>query len=111
MLSRNKKHLVLVTSFALTLVLALFFAVRLLQGVLVWPSPADVHIEGWMTVGYVAQAHAVPRDVLAEAIGIEPGARPHQSLSRIAEDQGESVAAIIGRLDAAIARHHEDSND
>jgi hypothetical protein len=111
MLIRIKNHPVMATGFALTLVLATFFAIQLLRGFLVWPSAADGPIEGWMTVGYVARAQDVPRDVLAEAIGVATGRQPHQSLSRIAEGQGESLAAIVARLDAAIARHHESRNE
>lgn len=106
-----RRHPFLVTAFALALTLAFLFAFRLLMWALFWPPSADGPIEGWMTVGYVAQTWDVPREVLAEAVGIEPGAHPRQSLSRIAEERRESLEAVIARLDAAVSLHHGDGHD
>jgi hypothetical protein len=107
MLRRIARHPFLVAGFLLALALTLFFALRLGMGALMWTAEPDAAIEGWMPVGYVARSWDVPRDVLAEAIGIPPGSAPRQSLARIAEERGESLEELIARISAAIAAHRE----
>lgn len=92
-------------------VLVAVFAIRLGLGALHWSTDADRSVEGWMSVGYVAQVWDVPRPVLAEAIGIEQGDAPRQSISRIAWTRGETVPALIARIEAAIAAHRDSDRD
>ena len=75
---------------------------------LFWPPDRDAPLEGWMTVAYVAAAHSLPREAVAEAIGIPPGAHPRQSLARIAEARGESLDQLLARLNDALARPRND---
>jgi len=87
----------------LALVLTLAFALRLALG----PAPGarDPDLAGWMPLGYVAQTWDIPREVLAEALGLEPGAAPRRSLRSLADDRGEPVEALLARIAAAIAAH------
>ncbi len=100
---RIARHPILFAVFLLALALTLFFAIRLSLGAMHWSTARDATIEGWMPVGYVARSWDVPRDLLAEAIGIEPGSAQRQSLAWIAREQGESLEGMIARIEAAIA--------
>jgi len=106
-----RRHPVLVSGFALALALALFFALRIAVSMVYWSDPAqrDPVIEGWMPVGYIARAWDVPREVLAEALDLAPGAAPRQSLARIAAEQGVSVEVLKARLALAIAEQRAGS--
>jgi hypothetical protein len=95
----------LTAGFVAALALTLVFVLRLALGALHWSEMPDAQIEGWMPVGMVAQSWDVPRDLLAEAIGIPPGTAPRRSLAWIAEARGEDVDALIARIEAAIASH------
>lgn len=92
-------------AFYLMLVLAFAFALRLGVGLVYWNANQARPIEAWMPVGYVARSWDVPPEVLAEALGIESGALPRQSLERIASGQGIPVSEVISRLQAAIDAH------
>jgi len=96
-------HPVIALTLGLALVLALGFALRLAFG----PSPhdRDPELAGWMPVGYVAQTWNIPREVLAEALGLEPGAAPRRSLRSLAEDRGETLESLLARIEAAITAH------
>lgn len=109
MRGRIARHPLLAAGFALALVLTLVFAVRLGLGALHWSAARDATIEGWMPVGHVARSWDVPRETLAEAIGIDPGSAPRQSLARIAATRGESLEAVIARIEAAIAAARADA--
>lgn len=104
-----RRHPVLVSAFAVMVALALVFALRFAVSVAYWSDPArrDLVIEAWMPVGHIARTWDIPRDVLAEALGLPPGSAPGQSLARIAADQGVSVEDIKARLALAIAAHRQ----
>jgi len=103
-----RRHPLLAAGFGLALVLFAFFALRLAMMVLVWPPDRSAPLEGWMTIGYVAAAHSLPREAVAEAIGLTPGAYPRQSLARIAQARGESLDALLSRLQDALDQRHDD---
>lgn len=96
-------------AFALALVLALAFALRLGVSVIYWGANQSRPIEPWMPVGYVARSWDVPREALAEALDLEPGALPHASIQRIASQRNEPVADVIARLEAAVAAHRAEA--
>lgn len=106
-----KRHPILAMGFTLALVFTVFFALRLVMMALFWPPNPGAPIEGWMTVAYVAQANAIPREVVAEAIGIAPSTHPRRSLTRIAQERGESLEEIITRLNVAIAAAQGHADD
>lgn len=109
--TRPRPKRLLSAVFVLALVLALLFAVRLTVNLLHWPADGDGRIEGWMPVGYVARAAQVPRDVLAGALGLDPGASPRQSIARLAAALGETEEEVIARLEAAILAYRASGDD
>ncbi len=104
-----RRHRVLTVGFVLALVLVLLFGLRLIVAAHYWSQPAhtDRPIEGWMPVGYVAMSWDVPREVLAETLGIEPGSQAHKSLATLASERGVGVEVLTAQLLAAIAAHRE----
>jgi hypothetical protein len=110
---RRRLHLILRTGFVLAFALTLVFAVRTTLSAIHWNDPAnhDLPIEGWMPLGYVARSWDVPRDVLANAAGVEPGTLPRRNLEAIAEDQGIALPVLIDTLEQAISAHREASHD
>ncbi|MDF0602938.1 hypothetical protein P1J78_19520 [Psychromarinibacter sp. C21-152] len=101
-----RRHPVLGTLFPLALALTLFFTVQGALHAVYWADPAhrDQTIAGWMTPRYVAHSWAVPREVMARAVGEVPRLRGGQpTLERIAEMQGVPLAELIARIEAEIA--------
>lgn len=102
-----RHHRVALIGFALALVVALVFAVRLTLFSIYWSDPAhrDQRIEGWMTPGYVARSWEVDPEVIRSVLlppeGAAPGSRP--TLERIAEAEGIPLEDLVARLEAAIA--------
>ena len=97
--------------FVLALGLTLFFGARLTLGAIYWSNHRDQPIEGWMPLRYVGRSWSVPPEVIAEALGIEPGTLPRRSLSQIARDRGIPEAELIARIIAAIAQARGGQND
>jgi len=104
-----RRHPLLFSGFAIMAVVTLFLALRIGVATLYWsaPSSRDMGIEGWMPVGYIARSWDIPRETLAEALGIEPQSAPRRSLASIAAEQGVSVDVLQARITLAIARHRE----
>lgn len=96
------RHAGLKLAFVVTTVIALGFALRLAIGVLYWDANQARAIEAWMPIGYVARSWDIPPDILAQALGVEPGSLSRESLERIAAQQNLPVSEIIARLEAAI---------
>ena len=93
-------------AFALAVAAMVVFAIRLGISTLHWTDPArqDEPIEAWMTPRYVAMSWDLPREVVAEALALEPdGSGRRQSLAEIARSRGEDVDVLVARLEAAIA--------
>jgi hypothetical protein len=92
--------------FALILVIALVFAVRLALFTIYWSDPAHRNqpIKGWMTPGYVARSYDVDPDVIRALLTPQPevstGTRP--TLERIAEAEGIALPDLIAQIEAAI---------
>lgn len=102
-----RRPVLLRLAFVVTLALALAFALRLGVGVLYWNANQTRPIEPWMPIGYVARSWDVPPETLAQALEIEFGSLPRQSIERIAAQQGVPVTDLIAHLDAVIAAHHD----
>lgn len=92
---------------ALSLVVAVFFAWRLVAGALFWSNPdhQDMPIAPWMTPRFVALSWDVPKDVVIEALHMVPDGQGPQPLRKMAEARGVPVEALIDDLEAAIAAH------
>lgn len=99
------RNRLLTFAFGLALVLVLAFGVRVATGWLGWRGQSDPPLADWMPMGYVARSWDIPREVLAEALGIPPGSAPRRTLAQIAADRGETPEALIARIEAAIAAH------
>jgi hypothetical protein len=97
-----RDHKVLAVAFALAIALTLFLAFRTVFSFVYWSSHRDASIEGWMTIGYVAQSWDVPREALAEALDLVPGQNHHLTLDELAAMRGVEVSEIEAELQAAI---------
>lgn len=99
---RNRMGLI---AFVLAASVSLFFILRLGIFWIYWSDPAHrgQPIEGWMTPGYIAYSHHVPRGLIAEALGLTPGRHPHKTLEDIAEESGRTVEELKILLNAIIA--------
>ena len=97
------------SGFVIMVAVTLFLALRIGMAVFYWSSPdsREVAIEGWMPVGYIAHSWEIPRETLAQALGIDPGTAPRRSLASIAAEQGVSVEDLTARITLAIAAHRE----
>lgn len=104
-------HRIAVIVFAAACCIALVFAVRLALFSVYWSDPErrDAAIEGWQSPGYIAMSWKVPREVIAEALDLDEGARPRQSLARIAAARGVPVETLISDVKAAIAAVRADT--
>lgn len=101
-----KTHRLAVVAFVAALLVALFFAARLLYFTVYWSDPAHRNqpIEDWMTVGYVARSYGVPRDELAQAIGVMPAPGKRRTLAQLASERGVDTATIRVELQQAIIK-------
>ncbi len=99
---RNRIGLI---AFVLAAAVSLFFVLRLGIFWVYWSDPAhrDQPIEGWMTPGYIAYSHDVPKELNADALDLTPGRHPHTTLEDIAEESGRTVEELKILLNAVIA--------
>ncbi|HLP66246.1 MAG TPA: hypothetical protein VK181_01875 [Rhizobium sp.] len=105
-----REHRVLLLAFLAASALALFFAARFAFYVIYWSAPEhrDQPIETWMTIGYIARSYDLPRDALAEALGLGPlgtGRRP--TVEQIARDRGMSPEEFRAEIERTIAELRE----
>lgn len=96
----------LTSAFVLASALTLFFAARFLSSAIYWANPAHQNqtVQGWMTIGYVAQSwhlKADQLDALARLPGPQVKGHP-QSIREVAKDRGVSETAVIAEVEKAI---------
>lgn len=100
-----RRHHWLTMGFLLSVVLALVLTLRFTVSVVYWSTHRDLDVEPWMTLGYVARSHRVPRGDLVEAL--TPGLRlehgPRETLMEIAARTGMSEAEVVATVEAALA--------
>lgn len=98
----------LLVAFAVALLLSVFFGVQSFRhAASITPEP-DAPVAGWMTPRYVAMSWDVPRDVVAEALGVDLGeGAGRESLAGLAEERGVPVETLVADLEAAIAAHRD----
>jgi hypothetical protein len=91
----------LMLGFALALGLALAFA-----GHAVWVAlrvaEEPALVEDWMTPGLVMRTYGLSPEVLAGALGVDPGSAKGKTLAEIAEAQGVPVEAVVARVQTAV---------
>ena len=73
-----REHRLVFLAFVAALALTALFTIRAAVFAVYWTDPAhrDQAIEGWMTPRYVAHSWDLPRDVVGEALGLDPGGGP-----------------------------------
>jgi hypothetical protein len=98
----SRRRRLLLIAFAVAVVAVAVLGSRLVVRGFYWAGHRDQPIEGWMTVGMVARSYAVPRGALDTALGLGDR-RDRRPLAEIAAARGETVEAVIGRLQAAVA--------
>jgi hypothetical protein len=91
------KSIWLKIGFGLAVVLTLFFLLRLVVFAVFWLDPhKERHpIEPWMTPRYISKTYDIPRDDLAAALGLEPGANPKAPLGVLARDLDIPVQDLV----------------
>ena len=101
------QHRLLLVVFLLGGLATLFFAVRLVVFWIYWADPSHhrAPLEGWMTVGYVARSWDLPPEEVMALAGGDPAAGRPVSLATLAAANGESLASLVARLEAALADH------
>jgi hypothetical protein len=103
MIPLARRHPKLFAAFVLALVLALFFAGRIVVRAVYWSQHREEAVAPWMTVGYVGRSWRLdPRAIDAEAGLPLPEGRP-LTLEQIAASRGVPVAQVIAEVEAAIA--------
>lgn len=101
-----RHHPWLSSLFILAALATIMFAVRSVVLMVYWadPSHRDRALEPWMTPRYVVNSWQVPPEVVAGVLGQDLTSGRHQTLSKIARDQGLSIEELNSRLiDAATA--------
>ncbi len=105
-----REHRVLLLAFLAASALALFFAARFAFYVIYWSAPEhrDQPIETWMTIGYIARSYDLPREALADALGVGPpggGRRP--TVEQLARERGVTPEEFRAEIERAIAKLRE----
>ncbi|MEX0970671.1 MAG: hypothetical protein WD046_09540 [Paracoccaceae bacterium] len=98
---RNNK--LLVVAFLIALSITGYFGTRFVASSIYWANPAhrDVHIEGWMTPGYVARSYRVSPRIVEAALGLDSRAGRGRTMAEIAMSQGKSLDNIRANIVAA----------
>ena len=96
------RHPFATVAFALALLVALGFALRLLVFTVYWSDPArrDLAPAGWMTPGYVAHSHGLDPASFRATLGLEAG---RVTLAEIAARRGVPVETVLAEVEAALA--------
>lgn len=99
---REKRLLTL--GFGLAAIITLLVAVRLVFSIVYWQTHADMALEPWMRLGYVARSHGVAVEGLRTAAGLPAEERDRRTLAEIADSEAIPVSGLIDRLNTEIAR-------
>lgn len=102
-----QQNRLLVSAFAISVAVMMFFAVRFISFAIYWHDPAHQNqaLEPWMTLRYVAHSWHVPHDELARKLGFEPGQGDGggpKPLDKIAEDRGVAYADFKTQVNEAV---------
>lgn len=105
MRTRLWQNRLLVAAFALAAAATLFFAVRLVVFTLYWSDPThrEIHVEPWMTVGYVARSWGLKPQDLNTALGLPPSAGRPRPIGVLADEAGVPVEDLVRRVETAAA--------
>lgn len=96
-------HPRVLAGFVLASALALFFAGRILWGLVYWADHRNEAVQPWMTVGYVGRSWGLDPREIDRAAGLPlPEGHP-LTLEEIARRRGVPVGDIIALVEATVA--------
>ena len=99
-------HRLALMAFGVALCALGYFGVKTVSSAIYWMDPAhqDQALAGWMTPRYVGQSYRLPREIVLEALLMDPNAPPRRiSISEIADQNGVTMDELQARVDAAVA--------
>lgn len=99
-------HRIALIAFTVALCALAYFSVKTISSTIYWMDPAhqEQTLAGWMTPRYVGQSYNLPREIVLEALMMDPNAPPRRiSISEIAEQNGMTMDELQTRVDAAAA--------
>lgn len=100
-----ENHRLLFLAFLAAVSAMLFFGVQSATHAIYWNDPArkSLDLQPWMTPRYVAQSYHLPRDLLGEALMLEPGAPPRRvRLDVLALEKGVTLEEFQERVNEAV---------
>lgn len=100
-----KSNKLLLIAFVLAAIITIVFIVRTVIFTIYWADPThrDQAVAPWMTTWYVANSWDLPREVVADALGIEIGAARGVVLGDLAAARGVTLAQLTAQIQAAAA--------
>lgn len=106
-----RENWVLASCFALALIVAGWFALQFVLQAIYFHDPRnrDVALKGWMTPRYVVMTYDLPREVVAETLGLTDLSQRRWRLGRLAEEQGVTMEDLTARVRDAAAAYREAS--
>ncbi|WP_368188158.1 hypothetical protein [Aestuariibius sp. HNIBRBA575] len=105
----------LVIAFLISASVMVFFGAQTTARWIYWNDPAHQNqtIEGWMTLGYVANSWQVPRPVILEGMHVQRAdfnGHP-QSLADLAHARGVELDVLIAQITDVIETHRSRVHD
>ncbi|HEX6290481.1 MAG TPA: hypothetical protein VFZ66_14935 [Herpetosiphonaceae bacterium] len=100
----RRRILLLSAALAVALSVLVMFSVRAFEHARHLRQRTDEPIQPWMTIPYVARSYQVPPPLLAEALGLPPGAKERRPLGQVAAGQGRAFADVKADVIQAIAQ-------
>jgi len=97
-------HRIAFLAFGVALCALGYFGVKTVSSAIYWMDPThqDQALAGWMTPRYVGQSYKLPREIVLEALMMDPDAPPRRiSISEIAQDNDVTLDDLQSRVDAA----------
>ncbi|RJE78986.1 hypothetical protein [Paracoccus sp. JM45] len=86
--------------FAIAIAVALWFAVHVLMNVIYFNDPrnVDVDLREWMTPRFIVMTYDLPKPLVFEFLGLQPGKDDNRPLWRVAEDLGVTMDQLTDRV-------------
>ncbi|MCF2872274.1 hypothetical protein L0664_14455 [Octadecabacter sp. G9-8] len=91
-----------------------YFGFKTISSTIYWMDPAhqEQPLAGWMTPRYVGQSYKLPREIVLEALMMDPSAPPRRiSVDAIAAKNNVTLDTLQDRVDAAAAIWSARRND
>lgn len=99
-------HRLALMAFIVALCALGYFGVRTIASTIYWMDPEhrEQPLAGWMTPRYIGQSYKLPRDVVLEALMMDPDAPPRRiSLTEIAAQNDMTMDDLQSRVTQAQA--------